>query len=46
MCDQNHFEDDLKEYTRVAPVTRRQFGAIQSAPAWHSCCRARQMPQP
>ena len=28
MCDQDHFEDDVKEYTERGLVTRRQFGAI------------------
>jgi carboxymethylenebutenolidase len=28
MCDQDHFEDDVKEYTERGLVTRRQFGAL------------------
>jgi carboxymethylenebutenolidase len=28
MCDQDHFEDDVKEYTDRGLVTRRQFGAL------------------
>src|SRR5688572_22622709 len=28
MCDQDHFEDDVKEYTERGMVTRRQFGAM------------------
>lgn len=28
MCDQDHFDDDLKEYTARGAVTRRQFGAL------------------
>lgn len=28
MCDQDHFEDDVKEYTERGLVTRREFGAI------------------
>ena len=28
MCDQDHFEDDLKEYTARGAVTRREFGAL------------------
>jgi carboxymethylenebutenolidase len=28
MCDQNHFDDDLKEYTARGLVTRREFGAL------------------
>ena len=31
MCDQNHFDDDLKEYTERGLVTRRQFGALVGA---------------
>ncbi len=31
MCDQNHFDDDLKEYTARGAVTRRQFGALVGA---------------
>ena len=30
MCDQDHFEDDMKEYLRRAAVTRRQFGALSA----------------
>jgi carboxymethylenebutenolidase len=28
MCDQDHYEDDMKEYLSRADVTRRQFGAL------------------
>lgn len=28
MCDQDHYEDDLKEYTARGAVSRRQFGAL------------------
>ena len=28
MCDQDHYEDDLKEYTARGSVSRRQFGAL------------------
>jgi len=28
MCDQDHFEDDLKEYAERGLVSRRQFGAL------------------
>jgi carboxymethylenebutenolidase len=28
MCDQDHFDDDLKSYTARGAVTRRQFGAL------------------
>lgn len=28
MCDQDHFDDDLKDYTARGAVTRRQFGAL------------------
>src|SRR5829696_7213119 len=28
MCDQDHFEDDLKEYTARGAVSRREFGAL------------------
>jgi carboxymethylenebutenolidase len=31
MCDQDHFDDDLKEYERRGLVTRRQFGALLGA---------------
>lgn len=31
MCDQNHYDDDVKEYTARGAVTRRQFGAMVSA---------------
>ena len=27
MCDE-HFEEDLKNYMRFPPLTRRQFGAV------------------
>lgn len=28
MCDQDHYEDDLKDYTARGAVSRRQFGAL------------------
>jgi len=28
MCDQDHFEDDVKEYTARGGVTRREFGTL------------------
>ena len=28
MCDQNHFDDDLKDYVSRGAVTRREFGAL------------------
>lgn len=28
MCDQDHFDDDLKEYVSRGAVTRREFGAL------------------
>ena len=28
MCDQDHFDDDLKKYTAKGAVTRREFGAL------------------
>jgi carboxymethylenebutenolidase len=28
MCDQDHFDDDLKEYKERAALSRRQFGAL------------------
>ena len=28
MCDQDHYEDDLKKYTAKGGVSRRQFGAL------------------
>jgi carboxymethylenebutenolidase len=31
MCDQNHFDDDLKDYTARGLVTRREFGALMGA---------------
>lgn len=31
MCDQNHFEDDAKEYAARGLVTRREFGALVGA---------------
>ena len=31
MCDQDHFEDDLKEGERLGLVTRRQFGVLLGA---------------
>jgi carboxymethylenebutenolidase len=31
MCDQEHFDDDLKEYEARGAVTRRQFGAMVGA---------------
>ena len=31
MCDQDHFEDDKKEYEALGQVTRRQFGVLVGA---------------
>ena len=31
MCDQDHFEDDRKQYEALGLVTRRQFGALVGA---------------
>lgn len=31
MCDQDHFDDDRREYEALGLVTRRQFGAIVAA---------------
>jgi len=31
MCDQNHFEDDKKEYEALGLVTRKQFGVMLGA---------------
>jgi carboxymethylenebutenolidase len=31
MCDQDHFDDDVKEFEKRGLVTRRQFGALVSA---------------
>ena len=31
MCDQDHFEDDRREYEARGLVTRRQFGALVGA---------------
>ena len=31
MCDENRFEDDVKEYTARGAVTRREFGALVGA---------------
>jgi hypothetical protein len=28
MCDQDHYEDDLKRYMAGGNVTRREFGAL------------------
>ena len=28
MCDQDHFDDDLKDYVARGAVTRREFGAL------------------
>jgi dienelactone hydrolase len=28
MCDQDHFDDDLKKYSAKGAVSRRQFGAL------------------
>ena len=28
MCDQDHYEDDLKEYASRGAVSRRQVGAL------------------
>ena len=31
MCDQDHFDDDLKEFEARGTVTRRQFGVLLGA---------------
>ena len=31
MCDQNHYDDDMKEYTERGLVTRREFSALAGA---------------
>lgn len=31
MCDQDHFDDDLKEFVALGLVTRRQFGVLLGA---------------
>src|SRR3954464_7081318 len=31
MCDQDHFEDDRKQYEALGMVTRRQFGVVVGA---------------
>ena len=31
MCDQDHFEEDLKQYEARGLVTRKQFGAMLGA---------------
>ncbi|MGE3842347.1 MAG: dienelactone hydrolase family protein, partial [Vicinamibacterales bacterium] len=31
MCDQDHFDDDVKDYEARGLVTRRQFGALVGA---------------
>ena len=31
MCDQDHFDDDLKEFEARGMVTRRQFGVLLGA---------------
>ena len=31
MCDQDHFEEDRKQFEALGLVTRRQFGAIVGA---------------
>ena len=31
MCDQDHFDDDLKEFDARGMVTRRQFGVLLGA---------------
>src|SRR5579871_1332163 len=31
MCDQDHFDEDLKEFERLGLVTRKQFGKILGA---------------
>src|SRR5215470_19869514 len=33
MCDQDHFEDDLREFEKRGLVTRRQFGVLVGAGA-------------
>ena len=45
MCDQDHFDEDRKEYEALGRVTRRQFGVILGAgialmlPAGSECGR-------
>ena len=31
MCDQDHFDEDLREYEARGLVTRRQFGVLVGA---------------
>src|SRR5215471_14401993 len=31
MCDQDHFDDDVREYEKLGLVTRRQFGVLVGA---------------
>ena len=31
MCDQDHFDDDRKQFETLGLVTRRQFGAVVAA---------------
>src|SRR5689334_17774629 len=31
MCDQDHFDDDVKKYEAAGQVTRRQFGVLLGA---------------
>ena len=31
MCDQDHFDDDRKEFETLGLVTRRQFGVLVAA---------------
>ena len=31
MCDQDHFEEDRKEYEARGLITRRQFGVLVAA---------------
>ena len=31
MCDQDHFDDDKREYEALGLVTRRQFGVLVGA---------------
>src|SRR5436189_631089 len=33
MCDQDHFEDDLRDFEKLGLVTRRQFGVLAGAGA-------------
>ena len=43
MCDQDHFEDDAKEYAARGLVTRREFGVLLGA-GMRCCCRRSRTP--